>query len=406
MKSGEKAYRLRAVTGVWIATMIFLVVAMLGWAMDTSYVAYVGQQLQVAADAASLAGAAQAKTDLLVAQQQAQATADKNTAGVTAGVPDPVLLELNEDNLPEGDIVTGRFYRWEDPISGHLAGDFVETVVLGEVNAVKAVAWRAGSWGVDGKLPLLFGPIFGVNTTNLSRDAIAMVTGTTGAGLIVLCPDCKCALNFGGNTDLTLTTTDDYDGPASIVVDSNATGCSPPAAAVCGSGGALNIDAPEINMVAEGPESSCWAGNPVLPPLNPGSPFVPDPLAGLPEPTINEAADLGCIGGAGCDTMACQGGLSDGIHCLVDADCPPDPGTCGPTLECNGGPNVGVACATDAECAELTSCDPMTLTCTAGPNAGKVCASDAECPNWSCNVDVMTCIDGPLLGAHGFVDGD
>ena len=102
MKSRRKAHRVRAVAGAWIATMLVLIVAMLGWAMDTSYVAYVVQQLQVAADAASLAGAAEAKTDIPLARQRAQATSAANTAGVTASVPDPVLLYDNADNLPEG----------------------------------------------------------------------------------------------------------------------------------------------------------------------------------------------------------------------------------------------------------------------------------------------------------------
>ena len=193
MKSRKKAYRSRAVAGVWIASMLVLIVAMLGWAMDTSYVAYVAQQLQVAADAASLAGAAVAKTDLAVSRLRAQATSAANSAGITASVPDPVLLYLNEGNLPEGDIVTGRFYRWDDPITGHLAGDFVETAVLGEVNSVKAVARRTES-SLNGKLPLLFGPIFGVDTTELSRDAIAMVGGATGAGFTGAAADYAAAM--------------------------------------------------------------------------------------------------------------------------------------------------------------------------------------------------------------------
>ncbi|MCH8852794.1 MAG: hypothetical protein IID41_09115, partial [Planctomycetes bacterium] len=84
MKPGKGSYRSRAVAGAWIATMLVLIVAMLGWAMDTSYVAYVAQQLQVAADSASLAGAAEAKTDLAVSRLRAQATSAANTAGITA----------------------------------------------------------------------------------------------------------------------------------------------------------------------------------------------------------------------------------------------------------------------------------------------------------------------------------
>ncbi len=403
MKSGKKAYRLRAVAGVWIAIMIFLIVAMLGWAMDTSYVVYVGQQLQVAADAASLAGAAVAKTDLAVARDRAQATGQKNTAGVIASVRREVVLDYHGTNEPDGDIVTGRYYRWDDFTTDpeRSAGDFVETTVLGEVNAVKAVAWRGDQW-VDGELPLLFGPIFGVNTTNLSRNAIAMVTGSTGAGLIVLCPDCECSLKFGGNTYLTLTTADGYDGDASIVVDSNATGCSPNRAAVCGSGSSLNIDAPEINIVAEGPESSCWSGDPIVPPLNPGSPYVPDPLAYLPEPDYTLMPNYGCISSTGCySALICSGGLDQGDLCVINADCRDDPGICEFTsATCSGGPKTCPGLL-DSECEVPVSCDPVLFTCTAGPDAGAACVIDADCGNWTCDI-LMNCASGPYDGAPCF----
>ena len=159
MKLQNKAHRSRAVAGVWVVTMLFLIVAMLGWAMDTSYVVYVGQQLQVAADAASLAGALEAKNDVDLARARAQATGQANIAGVTAGVPDPVLLDLNIANLPDGDIVIGRYYRWDDDTSDppHYAGDFDPTATGGAINAVKAVARRTDS-SLNGKLPLMFGP--------------------------------------------------------------------------------------------------------------------------------------------------------------------------------------------------------------------------------------------------------
>ena len=160
MSAKRVSNRLRAVAGVWIAMMLLTIVAMLGWAMDTSYVVYVSQQLQVAADAAALGGATAAKTNLDLARTRAQATGQANQAGVVANVPQDVVLDLNIGNLPDGDIVTGRYFRWDDdtvdpPAS---AGDFVETSVLGEVNAVKAVAWRGEGWNA-GDLPLLFGPV-------------------------------------------------------------------------------------------------------------------------------------------------------------------------------------------------------------------------------------------------------
>ena len=123
MKPTKKAYRSRAIAGLWVTGMLLLIIPMLGWAMDRSYVAYVVQQLQVAADGASLAGAGAAKTDLALARLRAQATGAANTAGITASVPDPVLLELNEANLPDGDIVTGRYYRWDRPIEEHICKD-------------------------------------------------------------------------------------------------------------------------------------------------------------------------------------------------------------------------------------------------------------------------------------------
>jgi len=356
MKFRKKAYRLRAVTGVLIASMLGLFIVMLGWAMDTSYVAYVVQQLQVAADAAALAGAAEAKTDLPLARLRAQATGAANTAGMTASVPDPVLLELNEANLPDGDIVTGRFYRWDHPIEGHLAGDFVETTLLGHVNSVKAVARRTDT-SLNGRLPLLFGPIFGVDTTEVSRDAIAMVGGATGAGLIVLCPDCECALDFSGTTQLTLANAPGYTGESIIQVNSDASGCMPNRGALCADGNAVDITAPGINLVAKGPESYCLSGldESDVPPINPGMPYIPDPLAGLPEPDYLLMPDRDCIGGFGCSNKACVGGLDDGFHCNSNDDCP-------------GG-----------------ACGVAPKLCHQGDNADQVCTSvPFDCPNGTC----------------------
>ncbi len=402
MKPRKRTYRSRAVVGVWIASMLVLMVAMLGWAMDMSYVAYVVQQLQVAADGASLAGAGAAKTDLDVARLRAQATGAANTAGITASVPDPVLLNLNEANLADGDIVTGRYYRWDHPIEEHEAGDFVPTSVFGYVNAVKVVARRTDT-SLNGKLPLLFGPIFGVDTTEVSRDAIAMVGGASGAGLIVLCPDCECALDFSGTTQLTLANAPGYEGESIIQVNSDATGCSPRRAALCANG-TPDIVAPGINLVAEGPESYCLAGLGAedVPPINPGQPFIPDPLAGLPEPVYTLMPDRGCIrssGGSCFDTKACSGGLDEGNLCANGGDCSDDVGTCAQTGQvCGGGPNSGAGCTIPSDCEVTVSCDPVLFTCTAGPDSGSICTFDTDCGNWPCD-NVYSCTSGPFVGA-------
>ncbi|MCH8965426.1 MAG: hypothetical protein IIB58_10730, partial [Planctomycetes bacterium] len=212
----------------------------------------------------------------------------------------------------------------------------------------------------------------------------------------------ECAVKFGGNTYLTLPTADGYDGDASIVVDSNATGCSPNRGAVCGSGSSLNIDAPEINIVAEGPESSCWSGSPVVPPLNPGSPFVPDPLAELPEPDYNSMPIYGCISSNGCyPAQICSGGLDEGSLCVNDGDCTDDVGICMVTsATCSGGPNTCPG-ELDSECEVQVICDPVLFTCTDGPDAGTACAVDGDCGNWVCDI-LSNCISGPLVGAPCF----
>lgn len=345
--------RRSGITGVWVALMGSLMIVFLGLAIDTTYVVRTIDELQTAADSAALAGAAQVKIDIDDARAHAKLLAFNNTAGMTDGVRDEVVLALNTANLAAGDIVTGRWYRWDDEIAGHAAGDFDPSAVVG-INALKVVARRTDDLDPDApktSLPLLFGSLFGWDTIDLEVDATALVVGSTGSGIVVLCHTCECALEFGGTTALTLGTTDDYDGDHSIQVNSNASGCSPNRAAVCGGGNSLEINAPEINIHASGPETACFNGNPTVPPLNPGSPRVPDPLAGLPEPTIENMEDLGCIGNSGCNnTNTCTGGGEAGYHCSSNDDCSGG-GTCGatPTL-CVGGDNAGGVCGGSDDC--------------------------------------------------------
>ncbi|MCZ6653167.1 MAG: pilus assembly protein TadG-related protein, partial [Planctomycetota bacterium] len=384
--------RRRGITGVWVALMGSLMLVFLGLAIDTSYVVRTIEELQIAADSAALAGAAQVKADIDLARAQAKLLAFNNTAGMTNGVRDKVVLALNSTNDTAGDIVTGRWYRWDDNTTDppRYAGDFVETTVLGEINALKVVARRINDTDTDPEapktaLPLLFGSLFGWATVDLEVDAIAMSVGTTGAGLLVLCPDCACSLEFSGDTSMTLTTVEGYDGDASIVVDSNATGCNHNAA-VCGHGSALDIDAQEINVVAYGPEYACFNDNAIVPPLNPGTLYVPDPLKDLPEPTINYAADRGCIGTSGCVKL-CDAGPSVGSSCVFDTDCPD--GLCkGGLVACEGGfdekPPPGYSCMDNEDCPVGELCKLVPLRCYEGANAGALCIGTADCPGGLC----------------------
>ncbi len=272
---------------VWVAVLGFVVLAFVGLAMDRSLLGLTAQQLQATADAAALAGALRLKTDLVQARDQAVATAAANRVATA-----PINLNRNDANDAAGDIVFGRYHRFDSPPY------FDPTEDPAGWNAVKVVARRTSDSN-DGPLDLVFGPMAGVNQANIARTAIAMIGGSTGAGLITLCGDCECALKLSGTTDLIISTAPGYDGDASMQVNSDALGC--PKAAVCGSGNSLTIVAPELNIVAAGDEADCWNGyTPEAPPyINPGSPYVPDPLAGLPDPTWDPASDLGAITSSG-----------------------------------------------------------------------------------------------------------
>ncbi|HOB74710.1 MAG TPA: TadG family pilus assembly protein [Phycisphaerae bacterium] len=249
--------RRRAVALVWVAILGLILIGMVGLALDAGVVVLSRQQLQNAADAAALAGAAKVKLD----------TDEARTNAVTIGLANKVLgtqvrLDRNDANAAEGDIVLGR-YR-ED------TGEFTPQTTA--VNAVKVVARRTGAVS-DGPVSLVFGPLFGVDTVDLSATAIAMVGGGTGAGLITLNPDAECALYVHGN--LTLSVEDLQLGvPGAIQVNSSHS------CAVC-SDGNVHIEAGEINVHGgDCLKNANYAGT-----VNPGAGVVQDPLAGIPEPS-------------------------------------------------------------------------------------------------------------------------
>jgi Flp pilus assembly protein TadG len=147
-----------------------VLILIVGVALDMAKAFLVVQQLQNAADASALAGAQFVKFDQVTARQQAIDIAFENYAD---GLP--VSLRDNVENDPELDIVLGRYLRQSQT--------FVPTTIV--PNAVKVVARRIEGLG-DGPVPLVFGPIVHIDNVGLIRDAIAMSSGSTGAGLIAL----------------------------------------------------------------------------------------------------------------------------------------------------------------------------------------------------------------------------
>lgn len=258
---------------IWTAMFLSLLVMVVGLSLDAAKVMYVNHQLQNAADAAALAGAQMIRLNPQRAIQQAISTAAANFAGSV-----PVLLRDNPDNDPDLDVILGRYYGQQRL--------FVATTI--SPNAVKVVA-RRNTDMPDGPVPLNFGPIAGVDSVDISRFAIGLSQGGTGAGLIALATD-GIGLELSGNVSL-------YVGDGEIQVNSYEDGGQPyPALDIDGT--SWTIEADQINVCGFADQNFDWENFPV--PLQEEAPEMFDPLCPdgpggekcLPEPTWNPAADL------------------------------------------------------------------------------------------------------------------
>jgi Flp pilus assembly protein TadG len=255
---------------ILVAVVLLVLVGFIGLALDSGVAALTLHQIQNATDAAALAGARLVLTDPNQARDAAVQLAAANT---TAGTP--LQLQRNDGNAPDGDIVLGRYER--------KYGTFRATMTV--PNAVLVNGRRTDN-SLSGPLPLIFGPAFEKATVNLERYAIAMNQSRFTPGVLVLSDHDACALRLGGSVELTVQSIPPYEGAAAIQVDSD-NSC-----AVCGSGTDLTITADELDIVGENP-GDCLSGHATVCDINPGSPYIPDPLAGLPDPTWG--ADKGSI---------------------------------------------------------------------------------------------------------------
>lgn len=178
--------RCSGVVKIWAAVILVLFIALGGLAADTAKVRLVVHQLQNAADAAALAAAHEVRDDETLCRQLAVDIALANTAA-----REPVIILPNFGNDPAGDVVIGYYDRMEGTFTPRLNG----------VNAVKVTTRRTED-SPGGSIPLLFGTVFGVDAANLSRSAIAICSGGTGAGMITLADDGTCSLRVNGNVNL------------------------------------------------------------------------------------------------------------------------------------------------------------------------------------------------------------
>jgi len=250
------------ISTIWVSITMMAFIAFIGLALDTGYAVWVGQKLQISADAAALAGGYSVKTSITSARHKARRVARANDA---AG--ERVRLRLNDANAPEGDIVVGRYDRGTgtfDPLSE-------------SPNAIKVVSRRTDS-SLGGPVDLIFGPIFSIETFDMSRYAIAKVKGGLGTGVLILSNDERCALDIRG----TAGTIQVNDGV--IVVDSG------DADAACHAGKPTVIT-DELYIVGGSDggfdDKVNFEGDTYY-----DADYVPDPLLNLPSPNWDPANNI------------------------------------------------------------------------------------------------------------------
>jgi len=166
----------RGVAIVYVAMIVAVLVGLTGLAADTSYVFWTGHQLQNAADAAALAGANEVGFSTAQAITNAVNAAAANIAG-------GATVQLSSST----DVLVGNY----NTTSGTFTTNGTPS------NAVQVTARRTSS-SPAGALNLIFGPIFGVSTSNVSRSATAINTALVHPGLLVLHPTASGALTFDG----------------------------------------------------------------------------------------------------------------------------------------------------------------------------------------------------------------
>src|SRR5262249_31643573 len=149
---------------IYIAIAAIVLIGVMGLAIDTGYAVTARMQLQAAADAAALAGAAKlavpGQTNWDLVRAAAVATAARNTA--VGCCPTGVVLDSNPSNAPAGDIVVGK-WKYDNG-----SGTYVLDPNDPTPDAVQVVA-RCGGTSKNPPLQLLFGPIFGQSTAEGGR---------------------------------------------------------------------------------------------------------------------------------------------------------------------------------------------------------------------------------------------
>ena len=253
---------------VWVALGGLVLITFMGLMLDTAYVFWTADQYQSAADAAALAAAIQLPIDTSTNYATSR-TAAVNTAAANKAAQTSVTITSNTSNDASGDIVLGDW----NSVNGTFAA-----------NATPSMNTAAVKVTTHGTNNLLFGPIVGISTFNASRTAIAHVGGNPlGAGLVVL-GTTGTDINLNNATIKIVSL--DTDNKARIWVNSNGTGSN--VAVKESSNSTIIAD----DLYVYGTSSSLQLSGAFTAPAggpgtsHPSSPQMPDPLGGVPAPSV------------------------------------------------------------------------------------------------------------------------
>jgi hypothetical protein len=239
----RKTSRRHGVALIWTAVIIVVLLGFIGFAVDFAYAFLTANQLQNAADAAALAGA-----DVLPFSSSQAVTNATNTAASNNAAGASVILASGDVELGSYDRTTQTF-----------------TPGGGGSNAVRVTARRA-SGSPNGPLHLLFGPIFGVSTVDVSRQAVAINAPTP--AMLMLDPSSGDAISVTGNGNINVT------GGGAVMVDTSSSD------SIEGSGsGSLTASAIYLHGNAQSSDAQHLSPTPVV---NAGA--LSDPLALLAPP--------------------------------------------------------------------------------------------------------------------------
>jgi len=242
--------RRRGIAVIYLAVVLGALIGVVGLAADTAYVLLAAHQLQNAADSAALSAAEEVGFDTAQAKTDAVNTAAANRA---AGAS----VKLDSTN----DITIGNYNRSNSTFSANTT----------PYNAVQVVARRT-SGSLGGAVNLFFAPIFGITSSNVSRQAIAM-SSPLGAGLIVLDKTANPSVQLTG----TGSNSNKINIPnGGVAIDSTS-------ASALQWTGHPTITATSLNIVGN---DTAVTGSGVLPSgtLTLQAPSVADPLANLAAP--------------------------------------------------------------------------------------------------------------------------